>query len=448
MIPNIAETHVGSPRSRVDGRAKVTGAAKYAAEFNAPGLAYGYVVSGAIAKGRIARIDTAAARAVPGVLEVFTHENRPRTAWFSSSHRDEVAPPGSPFRPLYDETIHYSGQPIALVVAEDFGTARHAASLVRAEYEAEAHATDLDLEWGNAYVPPKKRSGMSTASPRGDAPGAYAKAPVRIAGEYRVAIEHHNPMETHASTVVWEGGGKITVHDKIQGVQNAQGYVTSVFGLSKSDVRVVSPYVGGAFGSGLRPQYQLFLAVMAALQLQRSVRVSLTRDQMFTFGYRPWTINKVMLGADPDGRLQAVMHEAVAGTSRFEDFQENVVNWSGLLYHCDNVRLDYKLAQLDTATPIDMRAPGAPPRHLRARIRHGRARLRHGRRPGRAPAQELRREGRERQQALHQQGAACRLQARRRALRLVAARPRAPLHARRARARRLGHGERRLGRVR
>ena len=110
---------------------------------------------------------------------------------------------------------------------------------------------------------------------------------MRVAGEYRPRLEHHNPMEPHASTVVWEGGGKLTVHDKTQGVQNSQGYVASVFGLSKDDVRVISPFVGGAFGSGLRPQYQLFLAVMAALELERSVRVVLTRDQMFTFGYRP-----------------------------------------------------------------------------------------------------------------------------------------------------------------
>jgi xanthine dehydrogenase YagR molybdenum-binding subunit len=175
-----------------------------------------------------------------------------------------------------------------------------------------------------------------------------------------VAIEHHNPMETHASTVVWEGGGKITVHDKIQGVQNSQGYVSAVFGLSKDDVRVISPFVGGGFGSGLRPQYQLFLAVMAALDLERSVRVELTRDQMFTFTYRPQTINTVLLGAEPDGVLQALKHDAVQGTSQFEDYQEVVVNWSGLIYHAPNVELGQTIAKLDTYTPGDMRAPGAP----------------------------------------------------------------------------------------
>ncbi len=355
------EPHVGNPRSRVDGHTKVTGAAKYSAEFAAPELLHGYVVSSAIAKGRITRIDTDVAEAVPGVVRVLTHENRPRTAWRDSKYRDEVAPPGSPFRPLYDENIIFSGQPLALVVAEEYATARYAASLVRVETQAEAHQTDLEQARNAAYVPPEKRSGIAPPpKPRGKAAEALAGSSVRLENEYRISPEHHNPMEPHATTVVWEGDDKITVHDKIQGVLNTQEYITNVFGLRASDVRVFTPFVGGAFGSGLRPQYQLFLAVMAALELQRSVRVELTRDQMFTFGYRPGTINTVALGADTSGVLQAIRHEAVGATSRFEDYQEVVVNWSGLLYHCDNVELSYKIAKIDTYTPVDMRAPGAP----------------------------------------------------------------------------------------
>lgn len=355
-----SQPHVGAARSRVDGPAKVTGTAKYAAEFDAPGLLHGYVVSSAVARGRIARIDTRAAEAVPGVVRVYTHENRPRTAWFDYKYHDETSPPGSPLRPLYDAQILYSGQPVALVVAEEFGIARYAASLVRIDYESSEHLTDLERAQAEAYVPKKKRNGIATPpKPRGDARGAFENAPVKVRGEYRVAIEHHNPMEPHASTVIWEEGGRLTVHDKTQGPQNSQRYVAGVFGLKEQDVRVVSPFVGGAFGSGLRPQYQLFLAVMAALDLERPVRVSLTRDQMFTIGYRPATIQKVALGAGRDGMLQAVLHDAVAGTSRFEDYQEVVVNWSSLLYPCDNVELDYKLARIDTYTPCDMRAPGA-----------------------------------------------------------------------------------------
>jgi xanthine dehydrogenase YagR molybdenum-binding subunit len=136
-----ATAYIGKPTNRVDGRAKVMGAAKYAAEYNVPNLAYGYVVSSTIAKGKITKIDASAALALPGVLQVFTHENRPRTAWFDRSYKDEVSVPGSPFRPLYDENVVYSAQPIGLVVAENFELARYAASLVRVEYEIEPHKT-------------------------------------------------------------------------------------------------------------------------------------------------------------------------------------------------------------------------------------------------------------------------------------------------------------------
>lgn len=142
-------------------------------------------------------------------------------------------------------------------------------------------------------------------------------------------------------------------------MQNNREYVCKVFGLSTDEVRVVSPFVGGAFGSGLRRQYQLFLAVMAARELKRSVKASLTRQQMFTFGHRPETRQRLALGSASDGRLEAIIHEAVAETSRFEDYSENVVNWSGVLYQCDHVKLGYKVAPLDLYTPIDMRAPGA-----------------------------------------------------------------------------------------
>ncbi|GGH10447.1 hydroxylase large subunit [Alsobacter metallidurans] len=352
--------HVGAPRSRVDGRLKVTGAARYAAEFPADSLLHGVIVSSAVTRGKIKRIHTGDAKAQPGVVEVFTHENRPSTAWFDYKYRDETAPPGSPFRPLYDDEIQFSGQAIALVVAETFEAARAAAMLVRVEYTPADHATNLDLQLDEAYVPPKKRNGIKPPpKPRGDAEAAFAAAPVKLQNEYRVAIEHHNPMEPHATTVVWKGGGKLTIHDKTQGSQNSQSYVTNVFGLSADDVEVISPFVGGAFGSGLRPQHQLFLAVMAALQLERSVRVELTRDQTFTLGYRPCTIQQVSLAANRDGKLQSVMHNATAGTSRFEDYQEVVVNWSGLLYDSPNASFDYRLAKLDTYTPSDMRAPGA-----------------------------------------------------------------------------------------
>lgn len=359
MLKN--DIHVGSPRNRVDGPAKVTGKATYAAEFAKTDLVHAYIVGSSIARGRITGIDVAAAGAVPGVIKIFTHENRPRTAWFSFRHKTMVGPPGRPFRPLYSDEIQYSGQPIVLVVAESFDVARHAASLVKVAYEQHPHETDLGRARRDSYEPPRRRLGIAPPpKPRGDAAKAYDEAAVRVSAEYTIATEHHNPMEPHATTVIWEGGGKLTVHDKTQGVQSSQAYVARVFGLSSDDVRVISPYVGGGFGSGLRPQHQLFLAVMASLALERSVRLELTRQQMFSHVHRPETINVLSLGADQDGKLTSIQHHALAATSRFEDHQEVVVNWSGLLYPAENVDLRYELAKLDTASPGDMRAPGAP----------------------------------------------------------------------------------------
>lgn len=353
-------SHVGRPTSRIDGPLKVTGAARYAAEYAAPDLLYGVIVSATVAAGRVLAIHAERSRAIPGVVEIFTHENARKAAWLDRSWRDDVAPPGHPLRPLYSDRILFDGQPVALVVAETFEAARDAASLMRVDYETESHCTELERKRSQAYVPPRKRSGIPPPpDPRGDAETAFAEAPIRISGDYRVNAEHHNPMEMFGTTCVFEGDGKLTIYEKTQGSQNTQGYVASVFGLSAKDVRVVNHYVGGAFGSALRPQPQLFLAVMASLELRRSVRVTLTRAQMFHVGYRPDNFQTVSLACDRQGRLLSVMHDAVAGTSCYEDYQEVIVNWSGMMYHCDNVKLSYQLAQLNTATPCDMRAPGA-----------------------------------------------------------------------------------------
>jgi xanthine dehydrogenase YagR molybdenum-binding subunit len=326
-LPATGSHRVGQPMSRVDGRLKVTGGAKYAAEFNVPGLLHGYIVSSAITKGRITRVDTSAALALSGVVHVFTHENRPSLAWFDRKWKDDDAPKGSPFRPLYDDQIIHAMQPVALVVAETFEAARAGARLVRLEYESEPHETDLRAKQHEAFTPGKDKGGFEPPpKPRGDADKALAEAVVKVDAEYYQPAEHHNPMEMHASTVVYNDDGTLTVYDKTQGAQNSQTYICNVFGLSKVEVRVLSPFVGGAFGSGLRPQHQLFMAVMAATQLQRSVRVELSRPQMFTFGHRPETIQRVALGADADGTLKAIVHEAVQESSRNENYVEIVVN--------------------------------------------------------------------------------------------------------------------------
>src|SRR5262249_22914244 len=252
----------------------------------------------------------------------------------------EIAPAGSPFRPLYDNRIMFNGQAIALVVAETSEIARFAASLVRVEYEKDAHVTDVYRRREAAtpvkpptnplealFTPPKTRGrpeealaaarggpeealaaargrpGDALAAARGRPGDALAAAAVRHAGEYYVPIEHHNPIELYAATVIYEASGKLTVYDKTQGVQNVQRYLCGVFGMKPEDVRVMSPFMGGGFGSGLRPQFEVVLAMLAALALQRSVRVVLTRPQMYGLGYRPAMIQRIELGASADGTL-------------------------------------------------------------------------------------------------------------------------------------------------
>jgi xanthine dehydrogenase YagR molybdenum-binding subunit len=353
----MASEVIGKPKNRVDGRKKVTGQARYAAEFSVPDLSYGVVVNSAIARGTIKTIDASEALELEGVLQVFTHENRTALAHYDKSYQDMDSPPGSPFRPLYDNQIQFNMQPIALVVAETYELALYAATLVKVTYEQEAHETGFEEQREKAYKPEEYNS-TAPPHPWGTPEEALSKADHRIAEEYSHPSQHHNPMEMHASTVRWEGDGRITVYDKIQGAINSQKYVMGVFGLKKEDVRVLSPFVGGAFGSGLRPQYQLFMAVMATLALKRSVRVVLTRPQMFSFGHRPKTVQRLSLGATADGKLQAIIHEAYGETSRFEDYSEDVVIWPGILYNCENVKLIHKLVALDEYTPLDMRAPG------------------------------------------------------------------------------------------
>jgi xanthine dehydrogenase YagR molybdenum-binding subunit len=354
-----ATSHLGKPASRVEGRAKVTGAAKYAAEYNVPGVAHGFVVSSTVAKGRIVCIHVADALAVDGVLDVFTHEHRPKLASSDEKYKDEVAPPGSPFRPLYDDRILFSGQPVALVVAEEFETARFAASLVRVEYDRQEHVTDFEAERErSASSRGTKKNDAAPSKNRGNAARAFEQAAVKIEAEYRMPVEHHNPMEPFAATAVWEDDDRLTVFDKTQGPQNARNYVADVLGMPRDNVRVLSPFVGGAFGSGLRPQYELPLAALAARALKRAVRVTLTRQQMFTLGYRAANVQQLALGADSNGNLASFRHDVVAMTSQFEDFQRDFVNWSSLLYRCANSELSQSLVKLDQNTPCDMRGPG------------------------------------------------------------------------------------------
>ena len=353
--------YVGRAQPRVDGALKVTGRAKYAAEFSADDMVHAVAVPATIAKGRIVSIDLSAAKAALGVLDVLTHENRPELPESDEPYlNDMVAVPGSPFRPLKDDRVVYSGQAIALVVADTHENARHAASLVTAEYEAETPVVDVSDARGEAYDTFEPRDGIPPPPPpRGDAEATFAGSAIKLRHDYRIAPEHHNPMELMATTVIWEGDGALTIHTKTQGVNNPKNYICAVLSLDPEKVTVNSPFVGGAFGMALRPHYDLLLATMTAIKLERSVRLVLTRGQMYTMGWRPDVLQTVALSAKEDGSLTSISHHAIQATSQYEDYQEPTVNWSGLIYDCPNVSLKYELAKVDTSTPSDMRAPGA-----------------------------------------------------------------------------------------
>jgi xanthine dehydrogenase YagR molybdenum-binding subunit len=352
---------VGQSVNRLEGKLKVTGAATYAAEYLVPDLLYGYVVNSAITKGKIVSIDTTAAKAFDGVVEILTHKNRPGLAWFDLQYADMDAPPGMVFKPLHDNEIKFNGQPVALVIATDFETARYAATLVTVEYEAEEFVTSIH---NNLSAARDAKKGMATLlkppppKPTGDFEKAFAESPFKVQAEFNHSPEHHNPMEMYATTTMYEGDGKLTIYDKTQGTVNNQMFVANVFGLSYKDVRVIAPFVGGGFGSGLRPQFQLFLCVMAALHLKRNVRVSLERKQMFAFSHRPESKQKVRFSSDAHGLITGLNHEAFSETSQYEDYVESVSNWSHKLYPSENTLFEFKVVPVDAPTPLDMRAPG------------------------------------------------------------------------------------------
>ncbi|KQM77859.1 aldehyde oxidase [Pedobacter sp. Leaf216] len=352
---------VGKPISRLEGKLKVTGAAKYAAEYEVENLLHAYVVNSPVTKGKIKSINIDKATALPGVITVLSHINRPKLAWFDLQYADMDAPPGTVFKPFYNDEILYNGQPIALVVAEDFETARYAATLVEFDFEEKPFETFLTDHTEQARPP---KFGLATAlkppppPPTGDFEQAYQDAAVKVESEYQHGTEHHNPMEMFATTTVYNGEGKLTIYDKTQGTINNQLFVANVFGLKYKNVRVLAPFVGGAFGSGLRPQYQLLLCAMAAIHLKRNVRLVLDRKQMFFFSHRPPTKQNLKFATDVNGRLTAMAHTALSETSSYEDYFESVASWSHKLYPAPNTLFEQKVVPLDVCTPLDMRAPG------------------------------------------------------------------------------------------
>lgn len=343
------------PLNRVDGRAKVTGKAKYFAEFEVPGITFCVMVTSAITRGTVATINTKAAERAPGVLAVFTHLNMPAIpGWAEQGNNSKLPSGGEKYRMLGSNKILFNGQPIALVIADTLERAQHAASLVTATYNKTAHNTDLLKNKEKAAMPP--RLGDYT---RGSDKNAHNTAPVVLKADYTIPIEVHNPMELAGILAYWEGDDKLTVYAKTQGVKSTQRTLASAFKIDEKNIQVHSEFMGGGFGMGLRTWPQEVAVVAAALKLKKPVKLVMTREQMFTLvGYRPYTIQHISMGATQDGQLTGIYHEATAETANYDDFTEGTVAMTRFMYACPNVTTKYRIVPLDRGVPIWMRGPG------------------------------------------------------------------------------------------
>jgi xanthine dehydrogenase YagR molybdenum-binding subunit len=333
---------------RVDGTAKVTGKAKYFAEFEVPGVTYGVLVTSTITRGKITSIDSKAATNAPGVLAVLSHLNKPSVPAYEQEG-------GAKLKIFYTDEVFFNGQPIALVVADTFEKATYAATLVKVSYEKFAFNTNFE---GSVLDPNAKKPQGQPPYKRG-VENAYQTAEVKVEQIYTTPIETHNPMELHGILAHWKDNDKVTLYAKTQGVKSTQNNIANTFKIPAENIQVYSEFVGGGFGMALRTWPLEIATVMASKQLKKPVKLVITREQMFTMvGNRPATHQKIGLGANKDGKITGITHTAYGQTSTYENFTEGVVAMSKFMYQSENVNTNYNVVPLDTGVPIWMRGPG------------------------------------------------------------------------------------------
>ncbi|MFJ9878558.1 xanthine dehydrogenase family protein molybdopterin-binding subunit [[Kitasatospora] papulosa] len=339
---------LGAPVVRREGRDKVTGTARYAAEHTSADCLYGWIVPATVPTGRVTAIRTADALAVPGVHTVLTHDNAPR-----------LKEPDDPILAvLQDDRVPHRGWPVALVLAESLEAARAGASAVHAEYTTTGHDVVLTGDHPGLYIPEEANGGHPGLRERGDAMRAFEAAPVRIDATYTLHGLHNHPMEPHASTARWSDG-HLTVHDSSQGSTAVRNSLATALGLDRNRITVVSEHVGGGFGSKGTPRPQSVLAAMAARHTGRPVQLALPRRYMAAIvGHRAPTLQRVRLGADRDGVLSSVSHEIVTQTSRIKEFVEQAAVPARVMYASPHSRTEHRVAALDVPSPSWMRAPG------------------------------------------------------------------------------------------
>ncbi len=349
---SIALRSIGAPLDRIDGPLKVTGAAKFAYEHDVEHVAYAFPVQSTIAKSRIAGIRATAALELPGVLAVLSHLNAVSLA---STEELELAV-------FQTDRVGYQGQLVAAVVAESYEVARHAAALIEVTYDVEAHDVDLRADRSDLYKPDKVNANFPTDTKSGDPETALATAAFTIDRTYTTPYVHNQPLEPHATLATWTRDGSLLLYDANQGAHGIRDDVAKTFGLAPESVRVISPHVGGGFGSKAFTHPHVIMTVMAAKVAKRPVKVALTRQQMFSLvGYRTPTIQRVRLGADVEGRLVATAHEVIEVTSKMEEFAEQTAVATRTMYASPSRLTTHRLVALDVPTPSIMRAPGECP---------------------------------------------------------------------------------------
>jgi xanthine dehydrogenase YagR molybdenum-binding subunit len=352
---------VGQPIDRVDGPRKVTGGARYSAEVVLPHLAHAVIVGALVPAGRVSAIDASEAERADGVLAVLTHHNLPKIAsqpaLFPSLFGH--AAPGETFFPMQDETVHYAGQPVAIVIADGLERAQFAATLVNVAYEDAPSKTTVAQGVGDAYEPQRIFGGLVPGRlVHGDVEAGLARADVRVEATYRFAANHHNPIETAATTAVWDDGA-LTLYDSTMGITATRLTAAAYLGLSPTRIRVIADFVGGAFGSKAMVWPHVTLAAFAARHVGRPVRLVVTREQMFTScGHREEQEQYIALGATRDGHLTALRHHKLSLTSHFDDWAEPSLGTDGQAYACPSYEGIYRLVRGNTMTPTFTRAPG------------------------------------------------------------------------------------------
>ncbi len=354
-------SETGKPISRIDGRMKVIGKATYAAEFNQPNMAYAFPVRATIAKGRIASIDDAAAKKEPGVIAVITYKNalKLKPLDMQAQMKAGAAFLGESLPPLQDNKVLYVGQFIAAVVAETYEQARTAAYKLKIRYVEEKGAIDLKTELANS-TQPKVFMGEPAQLNTGKAAQPLATSAHRIEHTYTTPVEHHHPMEPHATVAVWDSPDKLTLYDATQGVMMTSGIAAYFLGLEKDNVRVLAPFVGGGFGSKGLWLHTLLVAMCAKIT-GRPVKLALTRQMMQTnVGHRAATIQKVAIGTDVDGKLKVIRHHNSSYNGLTEFFEPSGIQ-TKTLYNAPLREITYDVTKLNRSTPTFMRAPGESP---------------------------------------------------------------------------------------